>query len=180
MELNYVSGQARYSGNEISQLDELGFALSHCCDLPVLQASKLTQLSVVAQRALEESDGLELAKALRKELIACAEQLTQRPRQAIGEIVSAMEKQKLHLGSQDLVKLQRAVGIRFPRHKLDLARYYAIRLFMEGMDQQTIADFLDVDLRTVANYIAQAKQRIWLILESRTMPVHAVSMMPNV
>ena len=158
--------------NETSQF-ELGHALSHCWDLPMLQTSKLTQLPVVAQRALEENHGLELAKALRKELIACAEQITQRPRYSIEEIVSAIEKEKLHLGSQDLVKIQRVIGIRFPRNKIDLARYYAIRLVMEGIDQQTIAEFLDVDLRTVANYIAQAKERIWLILESKSMLVQA-------
>jgi hypothetical protein len=139
----------------------------------MLQTSKLTQLSVVTQRALEENHGLELAKALRKELIDCAEQITQRPRYSIDDIVSAIEKEKLHLGSQDLVKIQRVVGIRFPRNKIDLARYYAIRLVMEGIDQQTIAEFLDVDLRTVANYIAQAKERIWLILESKSMLVQA-------
>jgi hypothetical protein len=172
MPLKSFSNRFHSHGSETSQFD-LGQALSHCWDLPILQKSKLTQLPAVAQRALDEDHGLELAKALRKELIACAEQLTQRPRYSIEEIVSAIEKEKLHLGSQELVRIQKVVGIRFPRNKIDLARYYAIRLAMEGIDQQTIADFLDVDLRTVANYIAQAKERIQLILESKSMLVQA-------
>lgn len=158
-------------GSNINGIDlfELGHALSHCWDLPMLQKSRLTQLHVVAERALEENHGLELAKAIRKELISCAEQLTQRPRHSIEEIVTAIEKEKFHLGSQDLVRIQRMVGIRLPRNKIDLARYYTIRLVMEGIDQQTIAEFLDVDQRTVANYISQAKERILLILESKSM-----------
>ena len=172
MALKSISSRFGSTRNETSQFD-LGQALSHCWDLPMLQTSKLTQLPVVAQRALEENHGLELAKALRKELIACAEQLTQRPRYSIEEIVTAIEKEKLHLGSQELVKIQKAIGIRFPRNKIDLARYYTIRLAMEGIDQQTIAEFLDVDLRTVANYIAQAKERIWLALESKSTLVQA-------
>ncbi|MGD0795123.1 MAG: hypothetical protein ABR958_06005 [Dehalococcoidales bacterium] len=158
-------------GSNINGIDlfELGHALSHCWDLPMLQKSRLTQLHVVAERALEENHGLEFAKAIRKELISCAEQLTQRPRHPIEEIVTAIEKEKFHLGSQDLVRIQRMIGIRLPRNKIDLARYYTIRLVMEGIDQQTIAEFLDVDQRTVANYISQAKERILLILESKSM-----------
>ncbi|OGO20811.1 MAG: hypothetical protein A2144_03405 [Chloroflexi bacterium RBG_16_50_9] len=171
MLLNYVSGRWRDNGDEIEQHDELGYALSHCWDLPVLQMSNLTQIPAVVQRAHEETSGLELAKALRKELITCAEQITQRPKYSIEDIVSAIEKEKLGFGSQDLVKIQRAVGIRFPRNKIDLARYYAIRLVMQGIDQQTIADFLDVELRTVANYVAQAKDRIRLVLDSQSMLV---------
>jgi DNA-directed RNA polymerase specialized sigma24 family protein len=167
MSLRYVASRIGTNRDEISMI-ELGHALSHCWDLPLLQKNKLTQLTGVTERALEENHGLELAKALRKELIACAEQISQRPRQPIEEIVSAIEKEKLNLGSQDLVRIQKLIGIRLPRNKIDLARYYAIRLVMEGVDQQTIAEFLDVDLRTVANYIAQAKERIWLILESKS------------
>lgn len=166
MPLKYMSGRTSSSSSEISMV-ELGHALSQCWDLPMLQKSKLTQLSGIEQSALEENHGLELAKALRKELISCAEQITQRPRQPIEMIVSAIEKEKLNLGSQDLVRIQKLIGIRLPRNKIDLARYYSIRLVMEGIDQQTIAEFLDVDLRTVANYIAQAKERILLILESK-------------
>lgn len=167
MTSSHVASRLRYGGNG-GKFDELGHALHHCWDLPILQTSKLTQLPSVAQRALEETDGLALAKALRMELISCAEQITQRPLYSIEEIVSAIEKDKLALGNQDLEKIQRNIGIRFPRNKLDLARYYAIRLVMEGVDHQTIADFLNVDWRTVANYVAQAKERIRLILESRT------------
>jgi hypothetical protein len=167
MTLNYPSSRLRTGSR--SQVDELGYALHHCWDLPILQRSDLTKLSVVAQRSLEESNGLELAKALRKELINCAEQITQRPRYPIEEILAAIEKEMLGLGSQNLVKMQRTLGIPFPRSRIDLARYYAIRLVMEGIDHQKIADFLDVDLRTVANYILQAKERIRLILETRSM-----------
>jgi hypothetical protein len=165
--MKYMSSRTSSNGNEISVV-ELGHALSHCWDLPMLQKSKLTQLAGIAESALEENHGLELAKALRKELIDCAEQITQRLRQPIETIISAIEKEKLNLGSQDLVRIQKMIGIRLPRNKIDLARYYSIRLVMEGIDQQTIAEFLDVDLRTVANYIAQAKERIWLILESKS------------
>ena len=169
MALNYPSSRLRNSSNARSQFDELGYALHHCWDLPILQKSDLTKLSIVAQRSYEEANGLELAKALRKELISCAEQITQRPRYPIEEIVSAVEKEVLGLGSQNLVKIQKAVGVPFPRNRIDLARYYAIRLVMEGIDHQMIADFLDVDLRTVANYVVQAKERIRLILETKSM-----------
>ena len=152
-----------------SQINELGYALHHCWDLTALQTSKLTQLPNVAQRALKEMPDLELAKALRKELIACAEQITQRPLNSIEEIVSAIENEKLDLSSQELAKIQKNIDIPFQRNKIDLARYYAISLVMQGIDHQTIADFLNVDLRTVANYIAKAKESIWLILNSRSM-----------
>jgi hypothetical protein len=173
MTLTHSSNGWRYIGDEINKFDELGHALSHCWDLPILQMSNLAQLPAVAQRALEETHGLEQAKALRKELISCADQITQRPRYPIEEIVSAIDNSKLGLGSQDLVKIQRVIGIPFPRNKLDLARYYTIRLVMQGVDQQTIAEFLDVDPRTVANYVAQAKNRIRLVLESQSVLVNA-------
>jgi hypothetical protein len=173
MSWKYQPNGLSSNGDPMDML-ELGHAISQCWDLPMLQKSRLTHLPQVGRMALEERHGLELAKALRKELIACAEQITQRPRQPIEEVVSAIEKQKLNLGSQELVRTQRLIGIRLPRNKIDLARYYAIRLVMEGIDQQTIAEFLDVDLRTVANYIAQAKERIWLILESKSAVMQAV------
>ncbi|OGO23303.1 MAG: hypothetical protein A2144_12855 [Chloroflexi bacterium RBG_16_50_9] len=169
MALNYPLNRLRSSNNVRNQFDELGFALHHCWDLPILQTSDLTKLSIVAQRSFEEANGLELAKALRKELISCAEQITQRTRYPIEEIIPAIEKEMLSLGSQELVKIQKALGIPFPRNRIDLARYYAIRLVMEGIDHQMIADFLDVDLRTVANYVVQAKERIRLILETKSM-----------
>lgn len=168
MELKRLSIRSRYSRNISSQVDELGFALHHCWDLPILQTSGLTQLPSVMQRALGEMDGLELAKALRKELLACANQLTQRPLYPVGEVIAAIEREKHGFGNQDLEKIQRILGVRFPRNEIDLARYYTIRLVMEGIDHQTIADFLDVDLRTVANYVLQAKERIRLILETRS------------
>jgi hypothetical protein len=173
MPIKYASSSLGANINGID-LFELGHALSHCWDLPMLQKSRLARLQVIAERALEESHGLEMAKAVRKELIACAEQLTQRSRYSIEEIITAIEKEKFHFGSQDLVRIQRAIGIRLPRNKIDLARYYTIRLVMEGIDQQTIAEFLDVDQRTVANYISQAKERILLILESKSMMMQPV------
>ena len=55
----------------------------------------------------------------------------------------------------------------FARDRLDLARYYAIRLAMEGLGNEIIAGFLRVELRTLGNYVAEAKERIRLTLESR-------------
>jgi hypothetical protein len=167
--IKYDFRRPRYWGNGKSKFNELGYSLYHCWDLAILQTSNLAQLPSVVQRALEETHGLEHAKALRKELIACADQITQRPKYPIEEIISAIEKDRLDLGSQDLAKIKRNIGIRLARNKIDLARYYSIRLIMEGVDRETIADFLEVDLRTVANYIAQAKERIRLSLESRFM-----------
>ncbi|OGO31812.1 MAG: hypothetical protein A2Z29_08410 [Chloroflexi bacterium RBG_16_56_11] len=168
MILDQVSIRSDFRKNGKNSPDELGYLLYHCWDLPVLQTSDMVQLPPVLKRAEEERHGLELAKALRKELIACAEEITQRPRYPIEEIVAAIEKEKMKLGSQDLVRIQKAIGVPFSRNKLDLARYYTIRLVMQGIDQQAIAEFLDVDLRTVANYVAQAKERIRLVLETRS------------
>lgn len=167
MALTYVSRRTPYDSNGRIKFDQLGHALHHCWDLPILHTNDLTQLPSVVKRALRETDGLELAKALCTELIACAEQISQRPSYPIDKIISAIEKEQLGLGRQDLAEIQRRLGIPFPRNKIDLARYYTIRLVMQGMNNQTIADFLQVDLRTVGNYVAQAKERITLILEGR-------------
>jgi len=169
MTINMVTERVKPEKISRRSLDELGYMLYHCWDLPVLQTSDLVNLQNVKKLAEEEKQGLSLAKALRKELIACAEQITQRPRYPIEDIVNAIEKSNMNLGSQELVKIQRAIGIPFSRKRLDLARYYTIRLIMQGVDQHTIAEFLDVDLRTVANYIAQAKERIRLVLETRSL-----------
>jgi DNA-binding NarL/FixJ family response regulator len=176
MTLNYISGVWRDESDQINLVDELEYALSHCWDLPVLQISSLTQLPAVLERAHEETDGLELAKALRKELIACAEQLTQRSVYPINEIIGAIDNGQLGNGSQTLARIKREVGIPFSRNKVDLARYYAIRLAMQGTDHQIIAEFLEVDPRTVANYIAQAKERIRVVLESQSMLIKAFGM----
>ena len=170
MTLNQVSigFDSQKNGKE---LDELGYLIYHCWDLPLLQTSRLAQLPPVLKRAEEERHGLELAKALRKELIACAEEITQRPRFPIEDIINAIEKENMTHDGQELEKIRKAIGVPFPRNKLDLARYYTIRLVMQGIDQPTIAEFLEVDLRTVANYVAQAKKRIHLILETKTIPV---------
>lgn len=102
-------------------------------------------------------------------MVACAEQITQRRRYSIEEIVSAIEKNSFDPCSQELQRIRKLIGVPFPRNKLDLARYYTIRLVMQGVDQATIAEFLEVDLRTVANYVAQAKERIRVVLETRAM-----------
>jgi len=158
------------SGNG-SIYDELGYIIQHCCDLPALQTSKLVRMPVVAQQALNEEQGLELAKALRKELIACAEQITQRRRLPIDDIMQAIQQHKLDFDHQDLAKIKKGLGVPFPRHMVDLARYYAIQLVIQGVSRQEIAEFLEVDVRTVANYIAQAKARIKLILETKSKQV---------
>jgi DNA-binding NarL/FixJ family response regulator len=167
MTFNCIDGIWHYRDEETSQLDELDHALSSCWDLSQLQMSSLIQLPSITEKIPDESDALELAKALRKELISCAEQLTQRYVYPIEEIVAAIENGQLGIGSQNLARIKRDLGIPFPRHKMDLARYYAIRLLMEGLDQQRIAEFLEVDPRTVASYVFQAKERINLVLESQ-------------
>ena len=149
------------------EYDELSYLLYHCWDLPLLQTSRLARLPRLLNRVKEEKQGLEFAKALRKELINCSEQITQRPTYSIDEIVTAIENAKTPAGAQELQKIKSIIGVPFRRNKLDLARYYTIRLVMQGMDQSTIADFLEVDLRTVANYFAQARERVKVILETR-------------
>ncbi len=156
-----------YKTSGTRALNELTYLLSHCWDLPVLQTSKMALLPQISKQAETEKHGLELAKALRKELISCAEQITQRPKFPIEDIVTAIERDRMSLEKQEQAKIQKIIGIPFTRNKLDLARYYTIRLVMQGIDQQTIAEFLDVDLRTIANYVSQAKERIRLILETR-------------
>lgn len=148
--------------------DELGYLLYHCWDLPLLQTSQLAREPRILERAKEEKQGLELGKALRKELISCAEEITQRPRISIDEIITAIENRKSSNGPEELQKMKTLMGVPFSRNKLDLARYYTIRMVMQGVDQPTIAEVLEVDLRTVANYVAQAKDRIRVVLESRT------------
>jgi hypothetical protein len=146
--------------------DELGYILYHCWDLPILQTSKLIRLPTIQKSTEEEKQPLAQAKALRKKLIAYSEQITQRPRYPIQSIVDVIERNRISPGSHDLSKIKKSIGIPFPRNRLDLARYYAIRLIMEGIDQYTIAEFLEVDLRTIGNYISQAKERIRMILET--------------
>lgn len=167
MTLNQVSTPVDQKKIGKGNADDLGYLLYHCWDLPLLQTSRLARSPRLLNRAKEEKQGLELGKALRKELIACAEQITQRPRYSIEEIVTTIEKDSLNPGSQELERIRKLIGVPFPRNKLDLARYYTIRLIMQGMDQPTIAEFLEVDLRTVANYVSQAKERIHVVLETR-------------
>lgn len=149
-------------------LEKLGQALRRCYDLPFLQNSDLAQLPRVLRRARREKHGLNLARALRKEFLDSARQITRRTRHSdISEIVAAIEAARLGLGNQHIVEIQERLGIPFPRDRIDLARYYAIRLVMEGLKNEIIADFLQVDLRTLGNYIAAAKEHIRLTLESR-------------
>ena len=167
--LDYIPDTVLEEGNTSEMNEALERALTCCWDLPALQTSILTQLPAVVERARDESEGLELAKALRKELIECAGQLTQRPVYSIEDIVNAIENGRMGIASQALERVKREIGLPFPRTKVDLARYYTIRLVMEGISHQAIADFLEVDPRTVANYLVQARDRIKVVLESQAM-----------
>ena len=148
--------------------DTLGRALHHCFDLTFLQNSDLTQLPSVVRRCREERHGLDLAKALRRELIDAAEQITPRAdHHTIRDIVEAIEEERLNSGNGRMAEIQKHLGIPFPRDKIDLARYYGIRLVMEGLSNEIVANFLQVEMRTLSNHIAEAKERIKLTLESR-------------
>jgi DNA-binding CsgD family transcriptional regulator len=148
-------------------LGKLSSALHYCWDLSTLQKSEFVLLPSVAKLANGKNDGLQAAKALRDELIACAEQLTQRKRYPIEEIASVLEMDNISFRDRYMENIQRSLGVPFSRDRLDLARYYAIRMLMEGVRNEIIAKFLMVDSRTVGNYIAQAKERIRFTLESR-------------
>ncbi len=166
MTVNYVARHLRHDARTAVDPNELGKALRRCYDLPFLQDSKLAQLPCVARRAGGERDGLVLARALRSELIASAERISRPVRHpAVRKIVAAIEKQRLGQDGQFLAEMQKNLGIPFPRNKIDVARYYAIRLVMEGMKHEVVADFLEIDLRTLGNYLAEARHRIRLILE---------------
>jgi DNA-binding NarL/FixJ family response regulator len=158
----------RYGETMRIDLDKLGQALRHCHDLTFLQNSELIYLPNVVRHCKKTRIDLDFAKALRKELISAAERITRRrARVPIREIVKAIEEQRLNSENQQLAEVQRKLGIPFSRNRLDLARYYAVRLVMEGLSNETVAEFLQVDPRTLANYIAQSKERIRLMLESR-------------
>src|SRR3972149_1268978 len=111
MTVNSVPIRVRDTKTSRRSVDELGYLLYHCWDLPILQTSNMVQLPPVLKRAQEEKHGLELAKALRKELIDCAEQITQRPRYPVEEIVTAIEKEKMKQGNQELVRIQKIIGV---------------------------------------------------------------------
>ena len=152
-----------------SGTDDVALALQYCWDLPMLQTSPLVNLPQVRRMALEETEGLELAKALQNELISCSEHLTQRSPYPIDEIAAFLQEGKARFKYAELAALRAKIGVPLPRH-IDLARYYAIRLVMKGVGREKIADLLDVDVRTVANYLAQAKERIRLVLRTRSIP----------
>ena len=152
--------------SEQIDLNELGQALRLCRDLPMLENSLLTNITRVKMRAKMYDGSLGLAKALRAELISCAEKITLRPTYSIKKIVVAIEKYFQYNDQTYLQQIRDELAIPFSRDKIDLARYYSIRLSMEGVNIQQIAEFLQVDPRTVGNYIRQAKQRIKFLLEN--------------
>ncbi len=163
-----TSSRSLYNDKARIELNTLGRALHHCFDLTFLQNSDLTQLPSVVRKWSGERHGLDLAKALRRELIDAAEQITRRAdHHAIRDIVDAIEEERLNSGNQRVAEIQKHLGIPFTRDKIDLARYYAIRLVMEGLSNEIVADFLQVEMRTFSNYVAEAKERIRLTLESR-------------
>jgi hypothetical protein len=153
------------NGNKLIELHELSEALRLCRDLPMLENNLLTNLPKVKIRAKKHNGNVKLAKALRAELISCAEQITVRPTYSINKIVDAIENYFNGNNHDDLIQIRDELTIPFSRDKIDLARFYAIRLSMEGVSIQQIAEFLQVEPRSVANYIKQAKERIKVLLE---------------
>ncbi len=163
-----ILNRPRYKGGTRIDIERLGQVLRHCHDLTFLQNSNFVFLPSVVRQCRGESVDLCSAKALRRELIAVAQRISRRTVHfPIRKILKAIEERRLSSDNQRVVEIQRRLGIPFSRNRIDLARYYAIRLVMEGLSNETIAEFLMVDPRTLANYIAQAKMRIALILESR-------------
>src|SRR4030042_4306041 len=153
------------NGSKQIELHELGEALRLCRDLPMLENNLLTNLPKVKMRAKKYNGNLELAKALRDELISCQQQITIRPTYSIKKIVDAIESY-FHGNNQDeFIQIRDELAIPFSRYKIDLARFYAIRLLIEGVSIQQISEFMQVEPRTIANYIKQAKERIKSLLE---------------
>ena len=168
MEIASIAINSPYDESGRIDFNKLGRALRYCHDLPLLQNSDLTHLPSVENRARGDRRGLDLARALRKELITCTEQIARHTGYpSIREIVEAIEREKLFADKQLVAEVSKRLVIPFSRDRRDLARYYGIRLRMEGLANSTIAEFLQVELRTLGNYIAEAKERIRLILESR-------------
>jgi hypothetical protein len=153
------------NGGKQIDLNELGEVLRLCRDLPMLENSFLTNHPRVKTRAKKYNCSLGLAKALRAELISCAEQITIRPTYPIEKIVDALESYFRGNDQSELIQIRNELAIPFSRDKIDLARFYSIRLSMEGVNRQQIAEFLQVEPRTVANYTKQAKERIKVLLE---------------
>jgi hypothetical protein len=153
------------NGSKQIDLNELGEALRLCRDLPMLENNFLTNHPRVKTRAKKYNSSLGLAKALRAELISCAEQITIRPTYPIQKIVDAIESYFRGNDQNELIQIRNELAIPFSRDKIDLARFYSIRLSMEGVNVQQIAEFLQVEPRTVANYTKQAKERIKVLLE---------------
>ena len=147
--------------------EKLSKALRHCHDLCILQQSELAQLPSVARRVSNAVNRGQLGKALREELLDCARLLTRRKKHAIAQIIAALDDGTYDPDTEEACRVKEISGIPLPRNKIDLARYYAIRLVMQGVSNEAIATFLEVDPRTVGNYISQAKERIRLTLESR-------------
>lgn len=168
MEVINIAVGTPYDSTGKIDLYKLGRALRLCHDLPLLQDNELTRLPSVVRQTNGEKKGLDLAKSLRRELISCAEEITRHSgHPGIHEILSALEEETLFSENRHINTIKRKLGIPFSRDRLDLARYYAIRLLMEGLSNGTIANFLEVEIRTLGNYISAAKRRIRLTLESR-------------
>lgn len=153
--------------SKLIDAQELGSALRNFRDLPILEGNALTDLPCVRRRAESYPGSLGKARALRSELISCAEELTVRSTYPIEKIVSAMKNGLQTKVANEMPEIIYELNIPFSRSNIDLARYYSIRLVMEGMNIQNIAEFLQVEPRTVANYIKQAKQRIEISLINR-------------
>ena len=162
---NRIPKRNSSNGNKQVELHELGEASRLCRDLPMLENNLLTNLPRVQARAKNYNGTLELAKALRAELITCVEQISIRPKYSIKKIVDAIESYFQGNNQDNLIQIRDELAIPFSRDKIDLARFYAIRLLIEGVSIQQIAEFLQVEPRTVANYLKQAKERIKILLE---------------
>lgn len=162
---NRIQERNGSNGSKRIELHELSEALRLCRDLPMLENNLLTNLPRVKARAKNYNGTLELAKALRAELISCAEQITIRPTYSIKDIVDAIESYFQGNNQGHLIQIRDELAIPFSRDKIDLARFYAIRLLIEGVSIQQIAEFLQVEPRSVANYLKQAKERIKTLLE---------------
>lgn len=154
------------AGNGVDRR-ELGRALRRCRDPLFLRNTTLVNLPGVARRIANSSPPPDLGKALRQELLYCAESVTWRRKQPIAFIVSAVANGRNRPNTEEIERVKAMVGVPLGRNEVDLARYYTIRLVMEGVPIEAIAGFLEVEPRTVANYISQAKEHIALVLESR-------------
>lgn len=163
--MNYSSGIRIENRNNHSPVsDDLRHAIRHCSDLPMLANNRLIYLQSLSGRVDNPDDAFELAKALRAELLFCAEQISLRSKYPINEIIRSIDDTINGIDEEKIKVVRKILGIPFSRDAIDLARYYTIRLVMEGIGNKKIAYFLCVEPRTVANYINQAQARIQIVL----------------